>query len=174
MRHLIAAAALASALLLPGSDAGAASATPEFTRRDPAGWLNSEPLTLAGLRGKVVLIEFWTYGCINCRRTLPWLKTMHARYLKDGLVIVSVHTPEFDHERDVAKVREAVDRLEVEYPVMLDPDYAYWRALGNRYWPAFYLVGRDGRIRATAIGELHEGTARGDDFESRIRKLIAG
>jgi thiol-disulfide isomerase/thioredoxin len=172
MRSPIAAAMLAAAFLLPGRGAGAPPVAPEFTQRNQAGWLNSEPLTLAGLRGQVVLIEFWTYGCINCRRTLPWLKAMHARYADDGLVVVGVHTPEFDHERDASNVREAVQRLGIEYPVMLDPGYAYWRALANRYWPAFYLVGRDGRIQATAIGELHERTTQGDAFEEQIRRSI--
>lgn len=173
VRHVIAFAAIAVALFTGIVDARSPAVPPEFSRREAEGWINSGPLTLAELRGRVVLIEFWTYGCVNCRRTLPWLKAMHSRYGDEGLIVVGVHTPEFEHERDADKVREAVVRLGIPYPVMLDADFAYWRAIGNRYWPAFYLVGREGGIEATAAGELHEGTARGDEFEERIRKLLS-
>ena len=157
---------------------------PELTHADRADWINSEPLTLAALRGKVVLIELWTFDCINCRRTLPWLAAMHQRYGDEGLTIVSVHAPELAHEREPANVRAAVEELGVKYAVMLDNDFSYWNALGNRYWPAFYLVGRTGRIEATAIGELHlsESSATGERrlregsgarFEGEIRRLLA-
>jgi thiol-disulfide isomerase/thioredoxin len=146
---------------------------PELTHAEPASWINSPPLTLAALRGRVVLIEFWTFDCVNCRRSLPWLSAMHERYRDQGLVIIGVHTPELAHERDAANVREAVERLGVAYPVMLDADYSYWNALENRYWPAFYLVGPDGRIEATAIGELHRGDESGESFEGEIRSLLA-
>jgi thiol-disulfide isomerase/thioredoxin len=163
------------ATLMAFQACGAGSPTPdsapEFTRQKQTDWINSAPLKLAQLRGEVVLVEFWTFGCINCLRTLPWLKAMHARYGDQGLHIVGVHAPEFAHERDAAQVHEAVRRLGIEYPVMLDNDFAYWRAFNNRYWPAFYLIGRDGHVAAAAVGELHEGTARGDEFEERIRKL---
>jgi thiol-disulfide isomerase/thioredoxin len=150
----------------------AGSRPPEFNRTQPADWINSEPLTLAALRGKVVLVEFWTFGCVNCQRTLPWLKAMHERYADRGLAIVSVHTPEFEHERDPTRVRDAVRRHAIDYPVMLDDDSSYWNAFGNRFWPAFYLVGPSGLIEASAFGELHQGTARGDEFEQRIRRLL--
>jgi thiol-disulfide isomerase/thioredoxin len=145
----------------------------ELTHADPADWINSPPLTLAALRGRVVLIEFWTFDCINCRRTLPWLAAMQARYAGEGLVIIGVHSPELEHERDPARVRAAVTALGVEYPVMLDNDFSCWRAFGNRYWPAFHLVGPEGRVEATAIGELHLGEARGERFEREIRRLLA-
>lgn len=160
----------------PGIAARSETATapaPEFTHRAPADWINSAPLTLDELRGRVVLIEFWTYDCINCRRTLPWLKAMHARYARDGLVVVGVHSPEFAHERGAARVRAAVERLGIEYAVMLDDDFSYWKALDNRFWPAFYLVGRGGRIERSAVGELHAGTARGDQVEEEIRRLLS-
>lgn len=149
-----------------------AAAAPEFTHASPAEWLNSKPLKLARLRGRVVLVEFWTFDCINCRNTLPWLKAMHERYADDGLMIVSVHTPEFRHERDPSNVRAAIGRLGIDYPVMLDNDFSYWKALGNRYWPAFYLIGPTGRIEARAIGELHRGEARADRFEDTILELL--
>ncbi len=155
--------------------AGAASFTraPEFTHRQSADWINTAPLTLAELRGQVVLVEFWTFGCSNCRNTLPWLKTTHARYRDQGLVVVSVHSPEFEQERDAGNVRAAVKRLGIEYAVMLDNDFSYWKAFENRYWPAFYLIDRQGRVQASAFGELHAGTARGDGVEKTIQRLLA-
>ena len=146
---------------------------PEFTHSSQAAWINSPPLTLAQLRGKPVLVEFWTFECINCRRTLPWLKRMHQRYAPDGLIIVSVHTPEFAHERDAQNVRTAVAKLGIPYPVMLDSDFSYWNAMANRYWPAFYLIDRQGRLAATAAGELHAGQTRGDDFEEQVKRALA-
>ncbi len=146
---------------------------PEFTHSSTTEWINSKPQTLAGLRGRVVLVEFWTFGCVNCRRTLPWLKAVHDRYGDQGLVIVSVHTPEFAHERDSASVRAAVEKHDIGYAVMLDNDFSYWNALGNRYWPAFYLIDRTGSVEATEIGELHRGEARGDRFEREIQRLLA-
>lgn len=146
---------------------------PEFSHSAAPQWINSAPQSLAALRGKPVLIEFWTFDCVNCRQSLPWMKAIHERYGKEGLAIVSVHTPELAQERDPANVREAVQRLGITYPVMLDTDFSYWTAMGNQYWPAFYLVDRDGRIVASQIGELHEGTARGDTFEQEIRQAVA-
>ncbi len=160
------------ALLSCVAVAAASDAAPEFTHGKPGSWLNSEPLTLAALRGRPVLIEFWTYGCVNCLRTLPWLKAIHARYAPEGLAVVSVHTPEFPHERELERVRAAVRKHDIRYPVMIDNDFGYWRALGNRYWPAFYLLDGEGRIVARAIGELHAGQPSGDDFERRIRRLL--
>lgn len=163
---------LAMVLQLPVVAAGARDA-PEFTHTASAEWINSKPLTLAELRGRVVLVEFWTFDCINCRRTLPWLTAMHERYGDDGLVVVSVHTPEFERERIPANVQAAVAKLNIAYPVMLDNDFSYWKALGNRFWPAFYLIGRTGRIEATAIGELHLRDPRGRRFEADIARLLA-
>ncbi len=168
-------ALLASLATFQACGAGVAVSTrlPEFTHRNAADWINSGPLTLEGLKGQVVLLEFWTFDCINCRRTLPWLKAVHARYGDEGLVIVAVHSPEFAAEREPDNVRTAVRRLGIEYPVMLDADFSYWNALGNRYWPAIYLVDRKGRVAAHEIGELHQGTARGDGVEQEIRRLLA-
>ena len=119
-------------------------------------WLNTpggKPLTIAGLHGKVVLIDFWTYSCINCLRTLPHLKAWDARYRKDGLVIVGVHTPEFAFEHVASNVRTAVDKLGIRYPVAQDNEYGTWTAYHNQYWPAEYLIDRDGRVRHTHFGE---------------------
>ena len=116
-------------------------------------WLNSPPLTMAGLRGKVVLVDFWTYSCINCLRSIPYVRAWADKYRDKGLVVVGVHAPEFAFERDVANVRQAVARLKIDYPVAIDDDYAIWRAFDNRYWPADYLIDAQGRIRETHFGE---------------------
>jgi thiol-disulfide isomerase/thioredoxin len=117
------------------------------------GWLNSEPLDEDDLRGKVVLVDFWTYTCINWLRTLGYVRAWAERYADQGLVVVGVHTPEFPFEREVDNVREAAEALRVEYPVALDSDYAVWDAFANRYWPAAYFVDAEGRIRHHQFGE---------------------
>jgi len=117
------------------------------------GWLNSEPLTPDGLRGKVVLVDFWTYTCINWLRTLGYVRAWHEKYKDQGLVVVGVHTPEFPFERDADNVRWAVQDMRVEYPIALDPDYAVWRAFANNYWPAVYIADAEGRIRHNQFGE---------------------
>lgn len=131
-------------------------------------WLNSKPLKTAELRGKVVLIDFWTYSCINCLRALPHVQTWARRYRDDGLVVIGVHTPEFAFERDIDNVREALERLDVRYPVALDNRYAIWRAFDNHYWPAHYLIDAQGRIRYHHFGEGHY-----KQTENAIRSLLA-
>jgi thiol-disulfide isomerase/thioredoxin len=118
-----------------------------------AGWLNSAPLAAEDLRGKVVLVDFWTYTCINWLRTLGYIRAWADKYAGQGLVVVGVHTPEFPFERDIDNVRQAVKDMAVEYPVALDSDYAIWRAFGNRYWPAVYIADAEGRIRHHQFGE---------------------
>lgn len=117
------------------------------------GWLNSEPLDPAALRGKVVLYEFWTFGCINCRHVQPHVKAWHQRYAADGLVVLSIHTPEFDYEADAAAVANYVKANDIRYPVALDPNKDTWHAFANRYWPAFYLHDQQGQRRLTHFGE---------------------
>src|SRR5262249_13920162 len=119
-------------------------------------WLNTpgeRPLTMRSLRGKVVLIDFWTYSCINCLRTLPYLESWYRTYAKDGFVIVGVHTPEFAFEHVLSNVRSNAHDLGVRYPVALDNDYSTWNAYGNQYWPAEYLIDRRGDVRHTHFGE---------------------
>jgi thiol-disulfide isomerase/thioredoxin len=117
------------------------------------GWLNSQPLATADLRGKVVLIDFWTYTCINWLRTLSYVRAWAEKYEEQGLVVVGVHTPEFPFEHDVDNVRQAAQDMRVEYPIALDSDYAIWRAFNNRYWPAVYIADAQGRIRHHKFGE---------------------
>jgi thiol-disulfide isomerase/thioredoxin len=116
-------------------------------------WLNSPPLTAAGLRGSVVLVDFWTYTCINWLRTLSYLRAWAQRYHDQGLVVLGVHTPEFDFEHDLDNVREAVEDLRIDYPVAVDNDYAIWSAFDNHYWPAMYVLDAQGQVRHHQFGE---------------------
>jgi thiol-disulfide isomerase/thioredoxin len=117
------------------------------------GWLNSSPLSPAELRGKVVLVDFWTYTCINWLRTLPYIRAWAEKYRDQGLVVIGVHTPEFPFEHDVENVRRMVKELRVDYPVAIDNDYAVWDAFANRYWPALYLADAEGGLRYRHFGE---------------------
>jgi thiol-disulfide isomerase/thioredoxin len=116
-------------------------------------WLNSEPLTAAGLAGRVVLVDFWTYSCVNWLRTLPYVRAWSAKYADRGLTVVGVHAPEFAFEEDLDNVRRAVADLDVPYPVVTDNDFAIWRAFDNHYWPAVYLADGSGRVRFQHFGE---------------------
>ena len=116
-------------------------------------WLNSRPLSTQELRGKVVLVDFWTYTCINWRRTLPWLRAWDEKYREHGLVIVGVHTPEFSFEKHVDNVRRAAQEQDVDYPIAIDSDYEIWKAFDNHYWPAVYLVDARGHVRHHQFGE---------------------
>ena len=131
-------------------------------------WLNSPPLTPAGLRGSVVLVEFWTYTCINWLRTLPYVRAWAERYQDRGLVVIGVHTPEFDFEHDLDNVRRAVKDLRVDYPVAVDNDYAIWTAFDNHYWPALYFVDAQGQIRHHQFGE-----GRYEESEMILQQLLA-
>jgi len=132
------------------------------------GWLNTEPLTTEGLRGRVVLVDFWTYTCINWLRTLPYIRAWHEKYRDQGLVMIGVHTPEFSFERDVDNIRREVAGRGITYPVAIDSEYRVWEAFANHYWPALYFVDATGRIRHHRFGE-------GDyqQSETVIRRLLA-
>jgi thiol-disulfide isomerase/thioredoxin len=130
-------------------------------------WLNSEPLTAGELRGRVVLVDIWTYSCVNWLRTLPYVSAWAERYRDRGLVVVGAHCPEFGFEHDLDNVRHACGQLGVEYPVVIDNDFAIWQSLANRYWPAVYLVDRDGRIRFRHFGEGNY-----EETEQAIQKLL--
>ncbi|HWL46127.1 MAG TPA: redoxin family protein, partial [Sphingomonadaceae bacterium] len=129
-------------------------------------WLNSPPLTAAALKGKVVLVDFWTYSCINCLRALPYVRAWAEKYKDQGLVVIGVHAPEFAFEKNIANVKKAVSDLKVDYPVAIDNNYAIWRAFNNQYWPAHYFIDAEGRIRHHHFGE-------GDyDNSERIIQLL--
>jgi thiol-disulfide isomerase/thioredoxin len=123
---------------------------PEFA---PGQWVNSEPLTLASLRGRVVLIDFWTFGCYNCRNTLPSIKEWDARYRDRGLTIVGVHSPEFDEEKNLENLRREVSSLGIQYPVVTDNDYATWKAYDVAAWPTIVVLDKLGRVRWTHVGD---------------------
>jgi thiol-disulfide isomerase/thioredoxin len=130
-------------------------------------WLNSQPLTPEGLRGKVVLVDFWTYTCINWQRTQPYVRAWAERYRNQGLVVIGVHTPEFEFEKDLDNISGSLNRFRVEYPVAVDSDYAIWNAFGNRYWPATYIIDAKGNIRFHHFGEgEYEAT------EAAIQQLL--
>ena len=152
-----------------GADAGLLQAptqhAPDFT--GIVDWENSKPLTLARLRGKVVLVDFWTYSCINCQRTFPYLRQWYQAYKDQGLVIVGVHSPEFDFEKDVPNIRQAIKHYDVQWPVAVDSNMATWNAYDNQYWPAEYLIDKDGFIR-----HVHFGEGEYDQSEKAIRALL--
>jgi thiol-disulfide isomerase/thioredoxin len=131
-------------------------------------WINSEPLTLKGLQGRVVLIDFWTFACYNCRNTLPSLKKWDAQYRDKGLTIIGVHTPELDFERDIDQLRREVAGLGIKYPVVTDQDYSTWKAYRVEAWPTLFLLDKQGRIRWSHVGEGYY-----DETEELIKKLLA-
>jgi len=131
-------------------------------------WLNSPPLTMEALRGKVVLIDFWTYSCINCLRAIPYVRAWAEKYRDQGLVVIGVHAPEFAFEKNVDNVRQAVKDLKIDYPVAVDNDYAIWRAFDNKYWPAHYFIDAQGRIR-----HHHFGEGEYDQSEKILQQLLA-
>jgi cytochrome c biogenesis protein CcdA/thiol-disulfide isomerase/thioredoxin len=141
------------------------STTPDLS--GATAWINSPPLTLESLRGKVVLVDFWTYSCINCLRTLPYIKAWNEKYKDHGLVIIGVHTPEFPFEKDESNVRKAVKDLGVTYPVPMDNNYKIWRSFNNQYWPADYFIDATGRVRFHHFGE-----GGYDESEQWIRTLL--
>ena len=130
-------------------------------------WLNSPALTSESLRGKVVLVDFWTYDCINCQHTLPYVKDWAQKYQKDGLVVIGVHTPEYGFERIISNVRDEVKKLGITYPVAIDNNYAIWRNFDNQYWPAHYLIDAKGQVRFTHFGE-----GRYETQEKMIQQLL--
>jgi len=158
-------AALAAGALAVNAIPGlAAAAAPDLTGGGP--WFNTagRPVTIASLRGKVVGVELWTAGCENCLNVLPYMKQWYAKYHQEGFVLVGVHTPEFAHEGQVKYVREAIARLGIAYPVVMDNDHRIWNAYHNNYWPALYLIDKHGQIRYTHVGE--------GDYDVTERQII--
>lgn len=180
-RSVLVVAALAGALWVATSRPWALGAdrydppreAPEFTHTAEIDWINSPPLKLADLAGRVVLVDFWTYGCWNCRRSFPWIKEMKSRYDNGELVVIGVHTPEFKHEMDREQVAAHVQQFAIDHPVMVDNDFSYWEAMDNRYWPTFYLIDKSGRIRERVVGEVRAGGEKASRLESRIQALLS-
>jgi thiol-disulfide isomerase/thioredoxin len=158
----------AAAMLAAACAAGAAEAprtVPEFAGID--NWLNSGPLTMAQLRDKAVLVDFWTYGCINCQHVLPQVKEWHRKYKDQGLVVVGVHTPEYAFERNLDNLKTAVQRNGITFPVAQDNRYGTWNAWNNQYWPALYLVDKRGQLVYSHFGEGNY-----QQTEAAIRKAL--
>jgi thiol-disulfide isomerase/thioredoxin len=155
-------------VLTPGPSILAAQRAPDFTGGGL--WLNTggQALTVAALKGKVVAVDMWTAGCYNCLNVVPWLKSWHDAYRSQGFIIVGVHTPEFANERSAEYVREAVAKLGIRYPVVMDNDYKIWNAYRNVYWPTLYLIDKKGLIRYTHVGE-----GAYEETERAIKQLLA-
>ena len=160
------AAATAGSIAATAGPLESPAPAPELT--GISNWLNSDPLTLRQLRGKVVLVDFWTYTCGNCVNTLPYVKSWHQRYKDRGLTVIGVHTPEYPFERDTGNVQAALRRFGISYPVAQDNRYATWNAYDNQYWPAFYLIDRKGQIVYTHFGEGAYAQT-----EAKIQALLA-
>jgi thiol-disulfide isomerase/thioredoxin len=158
--------------LTVGVSAAHARALPEFTQQDSSHWINSKALSVADLEGHVVLIDVWTFECWNCYRSFPWLNDLEKRYSDKGLKIIGIHSPEFAREKVIANIKEKVKEFKLHHPIMVDNDMAYWRALNNRYWPAFYLVDKKGVIRTVAVGETHSGDRNATKIENTIKALL--
>lgn len=146
---------------------------PDFKVQEESQWLNSPPLSLSQLRGKVVLVDFWTFGCINCTRSIPWLQSVEKKYRDAPFQMVGVHTPEFDHERVRDNVIEKAEALGRHHPIVIDNGFAIWRSYKNRYWPAFYIIDKRGIVRGVYVGETHKGDSRSKAIEGLLDRLIA-
>ncbi len=164
--------ALSLLLTVPAQARPAMPTAPDFPALGAESWINSPPLQLSLLRGQPVLIEFWTFGCQNCRRSIAWVNSVYRRFGRQ-MQVIGVHTPEFAYERGRDAVASKVEAFEISYPVMLDNDMSYWNALGNRYWPAFYLLDGSGRIQDIWAGEVLEGSARAQEIENAIRQQLS-
>ena len=173
LKHIAARVLLAAILTLSALTCASAK-NPLFGDYGPAPnfigiekWLNSDALTISGLRGKVVLVDFWTYSCINCVRTLPYVTQWYDKYKDKGFVVVGVHTPEFAFERQTRNVQTAIKRFNIKYPVAQDNRYATWKSYDNQYWPAAYLIDKKG-----VIVLKHFGEGNYDEMENAIRMLV--
>lgn len=147
-------------------------AAPEFTHAESGEWINSEPLSIESLQGTVLLVDFWTFDCWNCYRSFPWLRSLEERFAGRAFKVIGVHSPEFDHERRRDNVLRKVKEFELDHPIMIDNDFSYWKAIGNRYWPAFYVIDKQGLIRRTFVGETHSGDNRAMTIERVIGQLL--
>ncbi len=146
---------------------------PQFTHTDASEWINSAPLTRAELKGNVVLIDVWTFACWNCYRSFPWLNQLEEKFVDQPFKIIGVHSPEFDYEKERANIEVKVKEFKLHHPIMIDNDFSYWKKLGNKYWPSFYLIDKQGKARGYWIGETHSGDKRAKAIEKAIGELLA-
>ncbi|BBB27694.1 redoxin domain-containing protein [Amphritea japonica] len=145
---------------------------PEFTQAGTDSWLNSPPLSLKELRGTVVMLDFWTFDCWNCYRSFPWMGELEQKLADEAFTVIGIHTPEFAHERVRANVEAKIDEFKLHHPVMMDNDFTYWQMMGNKYWPTFYLIDKQGLVRSIYIGETHAGSEQARAIERDIRGLL--
>ena len=146
---------------------------PPFPETSAYGWLNSAPLSWAQLHGKVVLLDFWTFACWNCYRSFPWLNDLEKRLAEKDFRVVGIHSPEFEYEKHVERLKEKVVQYQLKHPIMIDNDHRMWDAISNRYWPAFYLIDRQGRIRSLYVGEMHADGKQAKALEADLLQLLA-
>ncbi len=166
---------LLSKLLLGGAFANAETINkplPEFTQASALAWLNSPPLRKQDLLGKVVLIDFWTFDCWNCYRSFPWLHDVEGKFKDKEFQVIGIHSPEFAHEQERPRLEKKVAKFKLEHPIMMDNDFAYWKAMKNQYWPAFYLVDKKGVVRQRFIGETHSNGPQAQRIEAMIEQLL--
>ena len=156
-RWSLALSLLVLVLVAPRGGAGAADAKMPRPWRTNLAWISPAGFDPRTLDGRVTILEFWTFGCINCVRTIPAMRALHERFGRE-VAVVGIHTPEFDHEKDAANVRRAIEREKLAFPVAQDNAFQAWRAFDNHYWPAIYVLDREGRVRHTHVGEVHVGT----------------
>ena len=154
--------------MIPSRTLTAEAEAPTAPELSSGTWINSEPLTLKGLQGRVVLIEFWTFACYNCQNTLPTIRKWDAQYRDQGLTIIGVHTPELDYERNVDNLRREIVGLGIKYPVVTDNDYSTWKAYSVEAWPTVFVLDKKGHVRWTHVGE-----GAYDQTEAVIKKLLA-
>lgn len=145
---------------------------PQFTQKESSQWINSDAISVDELKGNVVLVDVWTFECWNCYRSFPWLRDLESRYSSKGLKVIGIHSPEFEREKVISSIKQKVKEFKLHHPVMVDNDMAYWRALRNRYWPAFYVVDKNGNIRDVVIGETHKGDRNAIKIEKKIKALL--
>ncbi len=145
----------------------------EFHHNNAQDWINSEPLMLEDVKGKVVLLDFWTFDCWNCYRSFPWMNDLEKRLEAEGLQVIGVHTPEFSHEKVRGNIEAKVKEFKLHHPIMIDNDFTYWRAMHNKYWPTFYLIDKKGVVRSVFFGETHEGDRQAIQIEKTIKQLLA-
>jgi peroxiredoxin len=147
---------------------------PELEERSDEEWINSKPLKLSELRGQVVVLHFWTFGCINCKHNYPSLKAWHERFSKDGVTIIGVHTPETAREREIENVRKSAKENGLKYPIVFDKDGSTWKTWDNRWWPTTYLIDKNGFVRYRWDGELNWKKTKGEaTMRKRIEQLLA-
>jgi peroxiredoxin len=163
-----AATAAAAWLAVTGPTGPVSAGEPDALRRKAPEWINSKPLKLAELKGQVVVVHFWTHGCVNCIHNYPAYNAWHERFAGKGVTVIGVHTPEFESEKDVGRVRKKVGDNGLKFPVVIDNGAAIWRAWDNRYWPSIYLVDKQGVVRYRWEGEV------GKDGEAAVRRKIEG